>query len=243
MADSNQSASENQTQPATGSTASAAPSASAPATPEAKTVTSDAPPAGSTPAAASTPPAETPPAATPPETKPGETPPETKPPEAAKPPEAPAQAVPDTYTAKLPDGLELDSGLVTALTPALKGLKLTQDQFQSLTDAFVTYQKGGPQRMLAADLARTQADPELGGANYARTVSYVNEALRTTTLAERQWMERAGIGNRLEFVAMFARFGRMMMPDGVSRGAPTSAESVSTASKLYGGKDMVNQSK
>lgn len=216
MADSDQIASETQTQPAPDS-APEAPKTSAPASPE--PAPAPAPVPAPSPAPAEPPKAEVPPAPVPP-------------------------PIPDAYTLKAPEGLNLDATLVQAMTPTFKNLKLTNDQAQGLADTFMQFQKNLPAAMLAADLDRTMKDPEIGGMNYGRTQGLVNLALTAfTTPEDRAWMEKAGIGNRLEFVRTFARIGRAMSQDTPARGSPTSANKPTTADRLYGGGDLISNSK
>ena len=139
----------------------------------------------------------------------------------------------------------LDDGLIAALTPAFKAARLSAANTQKLADAFIAYQTEAVKRSLASELDRTMKDPDIGQMNWGKTLGEVNRALAAFTSPEdRKWMEQvAGVGNRLEFVRLFARIGRAMAEDRPARGSPTSAEKPSTATKLYGGGDVVGNTK
>lgn len=165
-----------------------------------------------------------------------------KPVEGAAPAAPAAPAIPETYDIKLPDelvkaGHTLDSALVAQLSPVFKELGLTQDSAQKLANAAIAYQQGLPKAMLARDLESTLKDPEVGGLNWARTQGNIKLALGAfTTAQERQWLERAGIGNRLEFVRVFDRIGKAMAAAGdvAERGTPDGSPETSVADRMYG---------
>jgi len=125
-----------------------------------------------------------------------------------------------------------------------KELGLTAKKAQGLADVFVKAQLASHAASMARDLERTMADPEIGQMNWGKTVGEVNRALAAFTSPEdRKWIEGRGDGNRLEYVRLFARIGRAMAEDRPARGSPTSAEKPTTASKLYGGRDLVGSEK
>jgi hypothetical protein len=157
----------------------------------------------------------------------------------------PADPVPEKYELKAPEGVKLDTALISELTPAFKELGLTASKAQKLADTFIKAQTAAHARNLASDLETTMKDPDVGQMNWGKTVGEVNRALSAfTTPEDRAWMEKvAGVGNRLEFVRLFARIGRAMAEDRPARGAPTSAEKPSRATKLYGGGDLVGAEK
>jgi hypothetical protein len=173
------------------------------------------------------------------ETKPAATDPAKKPDAAAA-----ADAVPEAYAITPPKGVELDTGFLTALTPAMKAAGLTQAKAQSLAEAFIAYQGGMAARIMERDLKVVQKDAELGGLNYGRTQTLVNLARNAFGDPEFEaFVTQAGIANRLEFVRVFERIGRAMASDTAVRGSPRSAEPASTADKMYGGRDLVTSSK
>jgi hypothetical protein len=206
MTDSTQVTSETQTQPATSATESTATAAAAPGS------TSSAAPTETT--------ATTAPAAT----------------SATSAAAAPPPVEPEVqYAIKAPEGVQIDPALLPALLPALKAQKLTADQLQGVAEAFIGFQKDAPQRMLAADLAVTMKDPELGGMNYARTQGFVNTALNAFTDPQfRKELQSMGIANRLSLVRVFERIGRAMSADTPVRSQPDAARSESRAERMYG---------
>lgn len=89
--------------------------------------------------------------------------------------------------------------------------------------------------MLERDLEVTMKDPEIGGMNYGRTQAQVNAALAAFTDTEfRQFVAKAGIANRLEFVRVFARIGKAMQGDTPARGGPDGMPATSRAERMYG---------
>ena len=156
---------------------------------------------------------------------------------------AAAPVIPETYEIKLPEdlakaGVQLDKNLIESMTPVFKDLGLTAEAAQKLATAAIAYQQGLPKAMLARDLEVTLKDPEIGGLNWARTQANVKLALGAfTTVQERAWLERAGIGNRLEFVRVFDRIGKAMAAAGdvAERGGPDGAPELSRADRMYGG--------
>lgn len=137
--------------------------------------------------------------------------------------------------------MKLDEHLIAGMTPVFKELKLTNEAAQQLADAVMRIQADLPKRMLARDLEVTMKDKELGGLNYGRTVGFVNAALTAFTDAPfRQFLEKSGIANRLEFVRVFERIGRAVSSDAPSAGTPRSASSESVADRIYSRTQRVN---
>jgi hypothetical protein len=230
--DSNQPTSQTQGQPSA--------SAGAPAT-AAMSVAPAAAPVGSPATPASTTSAT--PAATPGETKQpvgetkpatAETPPvETKPPEAIKPAEAPV-AVPESYTITAPQGVELDKGFVTAMTPAFKDAGLTQAQVDKLANSFIGFQSGLAKVSMARDLEVTLKDADLGGMRWGQTQGFVNDALGAFTTPEfRSKLEKWGIANDLEFVRVFAAVGKAMRGDTPTPRNPSTMGDEPLADRIY----------
>ena len=139
--------------------------------------------------------------------------------------------------------MKLDPELLPALTPALKKAGLTQSQLQTVAESFLEFQTNIPQRMLDRDAAQLAKDPELGGLNYARTISQVEVALNAFgDPAFKQFVKAAGIGNRLEFVRVFQRIGQAMegVRDGVNTNQPNGAPETTRAQRMYGGTSKTN---
>lgn len=149
----------------------------------------------------------------------------------------PAPVIPESYEIKPPQGVTLDSNLLSALTPAFKAAGLTQEGAQKLADAFIGYQAGAPARMLERDMELLRKDPELGGANLGSTIANVNRALSMfSTLEDRKALSRIGMSNRPELVRLFARVGEAIGNDGVpDRGRPEVPAPKSRADRMYSG--------
>jgi hypothetical protein len=131
--------------------------------------------------------------------------------------------------------MTVDPQVVTSMSPAFKEAKLTQDQVNTVAAAFMQFQKGMPERLLARDLEVTMKDPEIGGLNWGRTQGFVNQALGAfTDVGFRKFLQQAGIANRLEFVRVFERIGRAMSGDVPARGAPDAVGETTRAQRIYG---------
>jgi hypothetical protein len=161
---------------------------------------------------------------------------------------ADASAVPENYSIEPPaaiaeamkkSGLTIDPEVIKALTPALKGAKLTQAQFNAVAGAFLEFQGAQPQRMMARDMEITKADPTIGGLNYARSMEEVTVALDAFADPDfKRFVVNAGIANKLEFVRVFQRIGAAMRKAGDSpvRSQPDAAPEETRAQRMYGRK-------
>ena len=154
----------------------------------------------------------------------------------AAPPVAAAPVEP-VYAIKAPQGSELDPEFMPAILPALKKSGITNEQLQTIAEGYIEFSKAIPQRMLARDLDITAKDPEIGGLRYAQTLREVTLALDSFADPEfKQFVQQAGIANRLAFVRVFQRIGSAMARAGDRpvRGEPDMAPAITTAQKLYG---------
>lgn len=161
--------------------------------------------------------------------------------EATQPTDKPvAPAIPERYEFKIPKGdaykdASLDEHFAQAITPALKEAGVTQEALDKIFPAFVDFQRGQVNAMMARDLEATMKDPTLGKMNWGKTQGFVNTALAAFTTPEfRTQLNRWGIANNLEFVRVFASIGKAMASDVAERGQPTSAEQESRADRMYG---------
>lgn len=178
-------------------------------------------------------PAETTPAAEIPAAKPAETsaeaPAETTPaggtPAAATPEQTTEPARPEGHEPKAPEKYELtlpenvrhlaDADLEIVAAEA-KALGLTNAQAQALVDA----REGGLAAMSAQFLSDAQADPEIGGAKFEKTVEHARagrdwlfpRGSEGAALVE-SFFDRSGLGNHKELIRAFARIGRAVAED------------------------------
>jgi len=173
------------------------------------------------------------------ETKPPEG--ETKPPKGETPPvEAkPTDQVPETYALKIGDQM-VQEATVAAITPILKAKGFTATEAQALADSYAAAQKALLPIRIRDDLETVKKDPELGGLNFTRTQRRINDALaQFMTQPERDALSSMGLTNNPTLVRMFHRIGVAMEEAPQTDAGPQPREKQSTASKLYGGKDLV----
>lgn len=143
-------------------------------------------------------------------------------------PNDPANKVPEDgkYDLKMPDGVELDAELATALGPEFKELGLTNAQAQKLVDKYVAIQQ---QRAAAqsegfaqivegwADTAKK--DPEIGGDKWDASVQAAQRAVnRLGTPALKEYLNASGGGNHPELIRFMAKAGAMIQEDNPASG-------------------------
>lgn len=165
--------------------------------------------------------------------------PVTEVPPVAEPP-APPVAPEEKYDLKV--GTEpVNPQLLESLTPIFREAKVTTAQAQRLADAFAAHSKAMVPIINERNLTLLRADPQLGGVNFARTQSLINDALSVcTTPQDRKSLEDRGIPNDPALVRMFHRIGTLMRDAPLTEAGPRAPEKLPTQSKLYGGKDLVS---
>lgn len=140
------------------------------------------------------------------------------------------------YEFKYEDGRELDPGLVDIFTPVLKEFGVTQGRVPAALDAFdkaLAHIREADVKAFVDETAawRKQAeeDPEIGGANWAKTKVLANAALQkfgtphlTAVLRE------TGLSNHPEMIRLFRRMAESTGDDVVDpgNGAAGSSEPV-----------------
>ena len=135
-------------------------------------------------------------------------------------------AVPETYEYTPPEGVEIDDDTqsrLEAFGDVARGMKLSQDQYQSLVD----YDTERTAKLVEASAAAytdrvntwaeaTKADPELGGEDLPRNLSVAKLGMNTYGTPELAQLLDApspenpdglGLGNHLEFIRLFHRVG------------------------------------
>jgi len=132
-----------------------------------------------------------------------------------------------TYTDfKVPDGMELDKGLLDEFTPLAKELKLPQDQAQKFVDlhaAWTKKQQESVERAFQAGvdewMASSKGDKEYGGAKFDENLSVARTALQKFGTNElREALELTGMGNHPEMVRFMYRVGKAIGEDRMPSG-------------------------
>lgn len=158
---------------------------------------------------------------------------------------------------KVPDGVTVDTGMLTAISPVLLKHKLTQEAAQELVDVyasrmqaastefetqlkneeFAVAQAGellGQQREQWA--AALKSDQEIGGKDFDTNVKTAQKALaRFGSPQLKQLFETTGLGNHPEFVRFFLKVGRAISEDNTTLGGGDGGGRKSTEDVFYSG--------
>ncbi len=137
--------------------------------------------------------------------------------------------IPEAYELTMPEGIELDSELLEAVTPVFKDLMLTNDQAQALTDKFVEHMAGQNKATVEAWaetldgwVETAKKDPELGGSKgekWGSTVENAQLAINKLGTPElKAYLQRSGGGNHPELIRVFAKIGPLLKQDDPAHG-------------------------
>ena len=134
-----------------------------------------------------------------------------------------ADVVPEDgkYDLKMPEGVEVDAGLLDQFAPTFKELGLTTRQAQALADKFIEAQtaRGETQAQawtntVAGWVDQAKADPEIGGAKWEATVQSASGIVkRFGNDAFREYLNASGAGNHPEMIRFMAKVGAMIGED------------------------------
>jgi len=158
-----------------------------------------------------------------------------------------SQGAPDQYADfTLPEGVQIDKGLVEGFKPIAKELNLTQDQAQKLVD----YYNSGVHAQRMEQWAETQkswvesakADKEFGGQAFNENMGYASSVLDKFGTPElRKYMDDFGVGNNPEMIRFVVRIGKAMAePQHVSGGSTDAGNNTfeKRAQSLYSNSNM-----
>lgn len=154
------------------------------------------------------------------------------------PPPAPAEVV---YSLNLPAESVLEASAVERVTSLAKEGKLAPQTAQKVlelahaeTAAVLTKQKEDYTRAVDGWEQSSKADPEIGGANYNRTLMRVKTAMdRYATPGFTEALKRTGFGNHPELVRVFEKIGAAMESDVPGRPGNTAADSKGMAERMF----------
>jgi len=141
------------------------------------------------------------------------------------------------YDLKMPEGVEVDQELATALSGEFKELGLNNAQAQRLVDKYIEAQQKRMETQsekwgetISGWVDEAKADKEIGGIKWNGTVSAARRAVEqfgTPALAE--YLNASGGGNHVEMIRFMAKVGAMLGEDkpamggGVGGGKPMEA--------------------
>lgn len=139
--------------------------------------------------------------------------------------------VPDTYEFKIPEGMELDKGLVDTVTPIFKEAKITQAVAQKLVDAYAPYVKTQVETQQKAAIDGWKAQVKSWGEetkkefstgdfnkNVAPAARFISKFGGEDAKAIRQLFKETGVGNHKLIVKMLVNAGKSLVEDSFVEG-------------------------
>lgn len=151
-----------------------------------------------------------------------------------------AQAAPEKYEFKMPEGVALDSDIGKQFETVAREVKLPQDKAQALLDLAVKQIQGQQARTMQqwdeqrqAWVQELQRDPEFGGGRFQETVTRAQRTLsKFGSPALAKFLGESGYGDNSELVRMLAKIDRALGEDKIVDGG-NAGEAVDVASLLY----------
>lgn len=147
---------------------------------------------------------------------------------------------PEAYTFDLPEGMSLDKGLLEAVEPALREANLTNAQANTVAKAYAATVKAQEESYLTEVngwATQVQADPELGGKNFADTAESARQVMaKFGTPALKDLLNSTGYGNHPELVRFVSRIGKSLMTDKVVDPDGSGAAPRTLEDRMYGNK-------
>ncbi len=152
------------------------------------------------------------------------------------------EGAPESYADfTMPEGMEIDPGMMETFLPLAKEGKLSQEGAQKFVDL---YSKGLKDSVDAhvkdwADAMRkwkdeVKADKDLGGENFSQTEIRCNLFLKTFGDEDLSHMlEVTGTGNHKAYVRAFAKVGALLENDKIDLGNVASTETRTQAEIMY----------
>ena len=133
-----------------------------------------------------------------------------------------SQTPPDTYADfVMPEGVELDSALLTEATPLFKELGLNQDQAQKLVDFQAKQAQASSESQVDAFnqlmndwQEQSKNDKEFGGDKFEENVGIARSAIDKFGTPElKQLLEEHGVGNHPEVIRFMVKVGKLTAED------------------------------
>jgi len=153
-----------------------------------------------------------------------------------------SQTPPDTYADfVMPEGVELDSALLTEAAPLFKELGLTQDQAQKLVDFQAAQAKASSESSVDAFnqlmndwQTQSKNDKEFGGDNFEESVGIARQAIDKFGTPElKQLLEEHGVGNHPEVIRFMVKVGKLTAEDVPGGTTTATSQAQDRVSLLY----------
>lgn len=134
------------------------------------------------------------------------------------------------YKVQLPEGMELDRGLLTEATPVLREIGLADHQVSKLLPLVgkvqerMLQQQGDDFTALRTEWAsQSTSDREMGGSRWSETMRLADIAMNAGGATKgsefRQLLDESGLGNHPAFVRVFRKLGQQLAAGKGSRAA------------------------
>lgn len=136
-----------------------------------------------------------------------------------------SQTTPDTYADfAMPDGITVDSALLSEAEPLFKELGLSQEQAQKLVDFQAKQVQASSQsqvdthdQLMNEWQEQSRNDKEFGGDKFEENVAIAKLAIKTHGTPElEKFLEQHGVGNHPEVIRFMVNAGKLLKPDTVS---------------------------
>ena len=145
----------------------------------------------------------------------------------------PAEATFDTAALNIPEGFEVDPGILAEFTDKAKTMNLSQAQAQELVDLQIKVGRAQMEQHIQARqawVAELKADPEFGGTKFDATVEDARAVMRRFDKDGKvlEMLNDSGAGDNPYIIKMLANIKRSMSEDQFvdERGGNTSEKSL-----------------
>lgn len=165
-----------------------------------------------------------------------------------------SEGAPESYdfSTVMPEGIDVDTGLVDAMSPAMKDLNLTQDQANTLVKAYLDGQTKQAEaqaeavsNMITGWVDTAKADKEIGHANWDDSVRFANAFIKKFGTPEfvDDVLKGQGMGNHPEMIRIFARAGKAVADDIAPSGEGTDTSTPKDQASAWYGETTPNSKK
>jgi len=153
-----------------------------------------------------------------------------------------SQTKPDTYADfAMPEGVTVDSALLSEATPLFKELGLTQEQAQKLVDFQAKQVQASSQSQVDAYnqlmndwQERSRNDKEFGGKAFDENIAIARSAIDKFGTPElKQLLEEHGVGNHPELIRYNVRVGKLIAEDVPGGNTTPTSKAQDRVSLLY----------
>jgi len=151
--------------------------------------------------------------------------------------DAKANEIPEEYSFKMPEGMELDTEVLAKVAPIFKEAGLSQAKADKMVEvytkeilpAFAKRQADAWKAETDSWAEATRKDPEIGGVKFDETVKNAQRAVNTINPALKEVFDKYGLGNHPEFVRTFAKIATLLKEDTIDKGGMASDEKTGEA--------------